>query len=99
HGVRFIRASASRYGGMFTLRALPWGRVVMVSDPDVIKQVFTAPAEVLHAGEGNSLLAPVLGERSVLVLDEEEHLESRKRLLPPFHGEGVRRYGEVVEAI
>ena len=54
---------------------------------------------MFHAGEGNSLLAPVLGERSVLVLDEDEHLQTRKRLLPPFHGESVRRYGEVIEQI
>jgi cytochrome P450 len=72
---------------------------VVVNDAELVKQIFTGDPDVYHAGEGNSLLAPVLGERSVLVLDEDEHLQARKRLLPPFHGESVRRYAEVVERI
>jgi cytochrome P450 family 135 len=84
---------------MFTIRALPWGTAVVIDDTELVKQVFTGDPAVYHAGDGNSLLAPVLGERSVLVLDEDQHLQARKRLLPPFHGESVRRYGEVIEEI
>ncbi len=97
--VPFFACCRRRYGPVFTLRALPWGRAVVIDEPELVKQVFTGDPAVFYAGEGNSLLAPVLGERSVLVLDEDEHLQARKRLLPPFHGESVRRYGEVVEQI
>lgn len=99
HTAPFFAAARRRHGPLFTIRVLPWGRAVVVEDPALVKQVFTGDPAVFHAGEGNSMLAPVLGDRSVLVLDEDEHLQARKRLLPPFHGESVRRYGEVVEEI
>jgi cytochrome P450 family 135 len=97
--VSFFAANRQKYGPMFTIRALPWGRAVVIDDSDLVKQIFTGDPAVFHAGDGNSMLAPVLGQRSVLVLDRDEHLQVRKRLLPPFHGESVRRYGEVVERI
>jgi cytochrome P450 len=99
HTVPFLASSRRRYGPVFTIRAMPWGTAVVVNDAELVKQVFTGDANVFHAGEGNSMLAPVLGERSVLVIDEDEHLQARKRLLPPFHGEAVQRYGEIVERI
>ena len=95
----FLSWCERRYGPVFTLHALPWGRAVHVNDEALIKQAFTGDAAVYHAGDGNSMLAPVLGKSSVLVLDEEEHLRARKRLLPPFHGDAVRRYGELIEEI
>ena len=97
--VPWLAANRRRYGPVFTIRALPWGRAVVIGDSDLVKQIFTGDPAVYHAGEGNSLLAPVLGERSVLVLDEEPHLQARKRLLPPFHGESVRRYDATIEEI
>jgi hypothetical protein len=95
----FLAALRRRYGPVFTIRALPWGTAVVINDAELVKQIFTGDAAVFHAGEGNSMLAPVLGERSVLVIDEDEHLQARKRLLPPFHGEAVKRYGAIVERI
>jgi len=97
--IPWFEANRRRYGPVFTIRSLPWGRAVVINDSELVKQVFTGDPAVYHAGEGNSMLAPVLGERSVLVLDDDAHLQARKRLLPPFHGESVRRYGEVVERI
>ncbi len=95
----FFDAATSRYGPIFTIRALPWGTAVVVNDADLVKQVFCGDPEVYHAGAGNSILAPIVGSRSVLVLDEDEHLAARRALLPPFHGEAVRAYGRVVEEI
>ena len=97
--IPFFDAATSRYGPIFTIRALPWGRAVVVNDPELVKEVFTGDPAIYHAGEGNSILAPVVGSRSVLVLDEDEHLQARRTLLPPFHGEAVQAYGRVVEQI
>jgi cytochrome P450 len=97
--IPFFAANQRKYGPVFTLRSLPWGTTVVVNDKHLVKQIFTGDPAVYHAGDGNSLLAPVLGERSVLVIDEDPHLQARKRLLPPFHGDSVRRYGEIVERI
>jgi cytochrome P450 len=95
----FFAAARRRHGPVFTLRVMPWGRLVVINDRDLVRDVFTGDPAVLHAGEGNALLAPVIGRRSVLVLDEDEHLQARKTLLPPFHGGAVNRFGETVERI
>ena len=58
----------------------------MVFDPALVKELFQGPREQLHAGEANAMLGPVLGERSVLLLDGAEHLRHRRLMLPPFHG-------------
>ena len=63
----------------------------MLSDPAEVKQVFTAPPDVLHAGEGARVLEPVVGRNSVILLDEGAHMEQRKLMLPAFHGERMER--------
>ena len=89
----------TRLGPMFTLRIAYEGEWVIVSDPELIKQVFTGDPKVFHAGEGNQILRPLLGENSVLVLDEKRHIGQRRLLLPPFHGERMQGYGEKMAAI
>ena len=71
-------------------------RFVMVFDPAVVKQVFRGPHEQLRAGEANAPLGPVLGPRSVLLLDGDEHLRQRRLMLPSFHGERMREYESVM---
>jgi cytochrome P450 len=90
---------AARFGDTFTLRILNEGTWVVLSRPDHVKQVFTGDPRVFHAGEGNQILLPVLGEHSVLLLDEGAHMEQRKILLPPFHGKRMERYGELMAEI
>jgi cytochrome P450 family 135 len=86
-----------RYGDVFSSRFPIFGRVVYVADPALVKEVFTGDSATFHAGEANTLaLGDALGEHSLLTLDEERHLSQRKLLLPPFHGESVRRYVEVM---
>jgi cytochrome P450 len=76
----------ARYGKRFTLRLLQTPPFVHLSDPDEVKEVFTAPPEVLHPGEGARILEPVVGANSVILLDERAHLSQRKLMLPAFHG-------------
>jgi cytochrome P450 len=64
---------------------------VILSDPEEIKQVFMAPPDVLHPGEGARVLEPLVGRNSVILLDEGPHLEQRRLLLPAFHGEKMQR--------
>jgi cytochrome P450 len=98
-GVRFLEALRRRYGDMVTLRTLFDSGFVMVFDPALVKEVFRGSNDQLHAGEANALLGPVLGERSVLLLDGAEHLRHRRLMLPTFHGEQMRAWiGAMVEA-
>jgi cytochrome P450 len=85
--IPYLERCRERYGKAFTLRLLaqePW---VMISDPAEIKQVFTAPADVIHPGEGAALVEPIVGPNSILLLDEDAHLAKRKLVLPAFHGQ------------
>jgi cytochrome P450 family 135 len=88
-----------RYGDMFSYRLAHEGNWVFVSDPEAVKQVFTGDPRLLHAGEANLVLLPVLGQHSVLLLDEPEHMAQRKLMLPPFHGKRMQAYGEVMAQI
>ena len=88
-----------RYGDIFTLKIAYEGTWVMLADPDAVKQVFTGDPRVFHAGEGNQILAPVLGRNSILVLDEKPHMSQRKLLLPPFHGERMQGYEQTMSEI
>lgn len=97
--IPYLEACRRRYGDVFSLRMPLFGRMVYVTEPSLIKTVFTGDPAVLHAGEVNSLMEPVLGPNSVLLLDDEPHMRQRRVLLPPFHGEAVKRYGELMAEI
>src|SRR5215207_5119462 len=88
-----------RYGDMFTLRIATEGTWVFISHPDAVKQVFTGDSRLLHAGEANIVLLPVLGGHSVLLLDDDAHMAQRKRMLPPFHGERMRGYEQTMAEV
>src|SRR4029077_15187141 len=88
---------ARRLGEAFTLTFAPSGmKLVVVSDPESVKTVFTAPPEVAPSAAGNTPVAPAMGQSSVLVLTGPEHRRQRKLLLPPFHGERMREYEDVI---
>ncbi len=97
--IEFAERWRARYGPRIRIEMAPFGEVAYLADPDDIKQVFTGGGDLYHAGEGNSILGPILGERSVLLLDEDEHIEQRRRLLPPFHGEAIERWSETIARI
>jgi cytochrome P450 family 135 len=92
----FMEDAQRRYGDMFTLKIANEGTWVFISDPDAVKQVFTGDPRLLHAGEANIVLLPVLGSHSVLLLDDDEHMAQRKLMLPSFHGERMRSYEDTM---
>jgi cytochrome P450 len=81
----------ARYGKRITVQLPFQPPFVILSDPDDIKQLFTAPPDVIHPGEGARILEPMVGPNSVILLDEGAHLEQRKLLLPAFHGEKMQK--------
>lgn len=89
-----LEKEVKRRGGIFTVRSLVFGTEVVVTRPETLKQVFTGDTDVYLAGEANSPLAAVLGDRSVLVLDGAAHLRQRRLMLPAFHGERMQQYTE-----
>src|SRR3954452_23599042 len=92
---QFMKRAQREYGDVFTVRFASVGPIVFVSEPTLIKQIFTAPPDQLRAGEANWPLTPVLGEHGTLLLDGQEHLKRRRIILPPFHVERLERYREL----
>jgi cytochrome P450 family 135 len=88
-----------RYGDSFTLRIANEGTWVFITDPEAVKQVFTGDPRLLHAGEANVVLLPVLGPNSLLLLDEGAHMRQRKLMLPAFHGDRLRGYAETMRLV
>jgi cytochrome P450 family 135 len=95
----FLEECRRRYGDVFSLRIASEGSWVLVSDPESIKRVFTGNPAHLRAGEANAILRPVVGSASVLLLDGPPHMRQRKLLLPPFHGERMQRYGDIMREV
>jgi cytochrome P450 len=96
---KFLEDAWRKRGDYFTLR--PGGdRIIVVTvDPAAVERVFKGDPDLLHAGEANVILEPILGSRSVLLLDGGEHLRHRRMMLPPFHGERMRGYGELMAEV
>ena len=93
-----LDAARARHGDIFQIN-FQRHRWNVIADPEAVKQVFTAPPDVLHAGEGNEILANALGPNSVLTLDEQEHMRQRKLLLPAFHGDRLAEQVRLMEEI
>jgi cytochrome P450 family 110 len=97
--IPFLEECGRRFGDSFTVRLPGRPPVVMVSHPDAIRDLFTGSGDDLRAGEANSVLEPLLGRHSLLLLDGSDHLRERRIVQPPFHGERMQAYGETMQAV
>ena len=94
---RFVPWMWRRYGDVFTVRMIPHGRpLVMFTRPEHAKEIFAGDPEIFHAGKGNAILGPVMGEHSLLLVDGAQHKRARKLLMPAFNGAALRGYQSVV---
>ena len=97
--MRFLHDCRERYGDVFTVKIAQEDTWVMLSDPDDVKQVFTGDPRIFHAGEGNTILLPLVGDHSVLLLDDDAHMQQRKLLLPQFHGKRMAGYADLMRDV
>jgi cytochrome P450 len=97
--IAFMESNRRRYGDAFSVHFLGFERpMVMLSDPEAVRALYTAHEHGLPPGRSVALL-PVMGPGSVLLLEGKEHLARRKLMLPPFHGERMRSYEETVREV
>src|SRR4051794_33303916 len=94
----YLERLRRRYGNMFSIKVLGLGEMVVLADPALIKHTFTADPTTLHAGS-RSPLRRVLGDNSLLGIDEDHHMEQRRLLLPPFKGQRMKAYEPLIEEI
>jgi cytochrome P450 len=97
--ISFLESCRRRYGDAFSIRFVGFDSpMVMISDPEAVQALYTERGHGLPPGRTVSL-QPVLGARSVLLLEGREHLARRKLMLPPFHGERMRAYEAIVAEV
>ncbi len=95
--VSFLEECSKQYGDPFQAN-FGYGPIVFFSDPQAVEAILTLDPKLFDSSRGNLPLLPVVGGRSVLLLEGEEHRQRRRLLLPPFHGERMRGYAEVIVA-
>jgi len=97
---RFVPRMWRRYGDVFTVRVVPGGRpLVLFTRPEHAKEIFAGDPEVFHAGKGNAILGPIMGEHSLLLQDGSEHQRARALLMPAFNGHALRGYRALVDEV
>jgi cytochrome P450 len=97
---RFVPYLWRRYGDVFTVRVVPAGRpLVLFTRPEHAKEIFAGDPEVFHAGKGNAILGPIMGQHSLLLQDGADHQRARALLMPAFNGQALRGYRGLVEEV
>ncbi len=97
--VAFMESCRRRYGDAFSVSFLGFKTpMVLLSDPEVVRALYTNPEHGLPPGR-TLALGPILGSRSLLLLEGREHLARRRVMLPPFHGERMRAYETTVREV
>jgi cytochrome P450 len=94
--ISFLESCRRRFGDAFSVSFLGFQTpMVMLSDPEAIRALYTVPGHTLPPGR-TIALQPIMGSRSLLLLEGREHLARRRLMLPPFHGERMRAYEAIV---
>jgi cytochrome P450 len=95
----YLELCQRRYGRRFTLRATSHPPLVFLSDPADIKAILATPARLLHAGKGAETIRPLVGDSSFMLCEGDEHLATRRTILPAFHAKIVEQQAEAVAEI
>ena len=90
----YLQEDTQRYGDIYQLGRQP--PFVVISNPQAIKEIFTAPSEQFEIGKGNASLSFLLGDNSLLLKDGEPHQQRRRLLMPSFHGEYLQTYAQQI---
>jgi cytochrome P450 len=96
HTQATLERSQKRFGEIFTFRVIRGTKIIFVSDPPLIEQLFNADPDVLIGDRG---IVALVGKNSLPVVSGEGHTRARKLLAPPFHADHVQRYRALMERI
>ncbi|ADI66158.1 cytochrome P450 [Trichormus azollae] len=97
--LKLLETSAKTYGDFFTLQLTNAEPIVFISNPQGIQEIFTTPPDYFDAGRSNKLIKPLVGDNSLLLIDGATHQHQRRLLTPPFHGERMKAYAQIITNI
>src|SRR5271170_6768438 len=96
---RYLEECHARYGNRFTINPVGMHPMVFMSDPSDIRAIIAAPADALHPGVGAAVIAPLVGEHSFMLIEEDQHMSGRKTILPAFHHKLIKQHGKMVSDV
>ena len=94
--LKYLEDYAQTYGDIFPIGGETSPPFVYISNPEGIKQVLTAAPELFAVGKGNEILRFLLGDNSLILMDGNAHQRQRQLMMPPFHGERLRKYSQLI---
>jgi cytochrome P450 len=92
----YLDEYSQRYGDIFKVGGDNSPPFVYVGNPQAIKEILTADPAQFHSGQGNGVLRYLLGDNSITLLDGDRHERQRRLLIPPFHGDRLRTYSQLI---
>lgn len=95
----FLQACRNRYGPTFTIRPVKLPPFIFTADPESIRSIINAPADTLHPGAGAAVIAPLVGDTSFMLAEEDQHLSGRKAIMPAFHNRTIAAHRDMVEQV
>ncbi|MUL35404.1 cytochrome P450 [Gloeocapsopsis dulcis] len=95
---RFLENCIERYGDPFTVRVLGLNSppVVFFSHPQAIKEIFTLPGEKFDFKKATHVFKPLMGDKSIILQEGRSHQRQKQLMIPPFHGDRMKNYGEII---
>lgn len=94
--LKYLEEKSQKYGDIFTGQFSNFPPQVIISNPEAIQAIFTADSKLFESGTGNQIALPLVGPNSLLLLDGDRHLQQRKLLMPPLHGDRMKAYGKII---
>jgi len=96
---QYMDDNVRRYGPMFKIGGETSPPLVYVGEPDVVREIFQLDGSQVVTGQSNGILEAMVGQHSILLLDGKPHQRQRKLLMPPFHGDRLRTYAQLIADI
>ncbi len=97
--IQTLESSQQKYGDIYYTEFNSFPPQLVISDPQAIEEILTTDSKLFASGAGNQIIQPLVGANSLILLDGDRHLQQRKLLMPPFHGERMRAYGQIIRDI
>jgi cytochrome P450 family 110 len=97
--IQTLKKAQQQYGDIYYTEFNSFPPQLVISNPQAIQEIFTADPKLFESGAGNKIIQPLVGANSLILLDGDRHVQQRKLLMPPFHGERMRAYGQIIRDI
>ncbi|HYW21608.1 MAG TPA: cytochrome P450 [Nodularia sp. (in: cyanobacteria)] len=91
-----LEKAQQRYGDIYLAEFNGVPAQIVLSNVQAIEALFTVDAKMLESASASTIVEPLLGTNSLILLDGDRHLQQRRLLMPPLHGERMRAYGQLI---